>query len=48
MVDYGKMYINVTENSRKVWWKLFNNSNINRWVNILMYSSRIVIYHSNF
>ena len=35
MVDYGKMYINLTENYRKVWWKLFNNSDCVRWNNIL-------------
>ena len=35
MVDYTKMYINLTENYRKVWWKLFNNSDNNRWSNIL-------------
>ena len=35
MVDYGKMYINLMENYRKVWWKLFNNSDCVRWNNIL-------------
>ena len=35
MVDYGRMYINLTENYRKVWWKLFNNSDCVRWNNIL-------------
>ena len=34
--SYAKMYISLTENYRKVWWKLFNNSgNNNRWSNIL-------------
>ena len=28
MVDYAKIYINLTENYRKVWWKLCNNSYI--------------------
>ena len=35
IVDYGKMYLNLTENYRKVWWKLFNNSDSVRWSNIL-------------
>ena len=35
MVDYGKAYLNLTENYQKVWWKLFNNSDSIRWSNIL-------------
>lgn len=35
IVDYGKMYLNLTENYRKVWWKLFNSSDSVRWSNIL-------------
>jgi len=29
------MYLNLTKNYRKVWWKLFNNSDSVRWSNIL-------------
>jgi len=35
IVDYGKMYLNLTENYRKIWWKLFNCSDSARWSNIL-------------
>ena len=36
MVEYARQYLNLVENYKVIWWKMFNTPVVSRWKNVLV------------